>query len=143
MDQAITFTLYCYKLSTAFFDKLEERNAHTQRREHALTRLYSFINVGNLLRLILKQRCRNAALVLTLGQPYLALHNLPEVFGFPAKNMYTCTCKNMPASHTRRRGGIGKESKREVYVTQTRSKDKSGECTLQTQRQEHAFICGV
>lgn len=58
---------------------------HTHTCEHALTHLYSFINVGNLLRLILKQRCRNAALVLTLGHPYLALHNLPEVFGFPAK----------------------------------------------------------
>lgn len=80
--QRIQNTLFCWK--------------------HALARSYSFINVGNLLRWILKQRCRNAALVLTLGQPYLALHNLPEVFGFPAE-IHTHVRAKTYHTHTRRK----------------------------------------
>lgn len=65
--------------------KKAQTNTHSKPRMHALARLYSFINVGKLLRLILKEQRRNAALVMTPAQPYLALHNLPEVFGFPAE----------------------------------------------------------
>lgn len=65
--------------------------------EEECTRSYSFINVGNLLCLILKQLCRNAALVVTLGQPYLALRNLPEVFGFSGETRTQEHAKNTAA----------------------------------------------
>lgn len=90
--------------------------------EEECTRSYSFINVGNLLCLILKQLCRNAALVVTLGQPYLALRNLPEVFGFSgetrtqehAKNTAAFrVCKQMHVHTLELEGGRGHL---EVYV---------------------------
>lgn len=66
------------------------------------TRSHSFINVGKLVHLILKQQqqCRNAALLLLLtlaGQSYLALHNLPEVFAFQAKIHTHVHKENTPA----------------------------------------------
>lgn len=115
MDPSVTLTVSCYKFEYSIFDKCVTnwtiKCTRTQEFTHVRIHLSMWETFG-------APFSNNSAgmqrLLLTLSQPYLALHNLPEVFAFQAQihtHVHIKTCQHLACAHTCT--GTQTESKRE------------------------------